>query len=119
MEFLFSTSIIPPMPQYVIAAGSLAVVIIICCLYLSEQFFESKLAICLYKTGQLSLTLYVAHVIIGMGALEAAAHLENQTIGFSLLSSLIFCIFGITLSVLWLKYFKAGPLEWFFRKIIS
>jgi uncharacterized membrane protein YeiB len=119
MEFLFSTSIIPPMPQYVISAGSLAVVIIICCLYLSERFSESKLAIWLYKTGQLSLTLYVSHVIVGMGVLEAAGHLENQTIGFSLLSTLIFCIFGITLSVLWLKYFKTGPLEWFFRKIAS
>ncbi|KGJ93920.1 DUF418 domain-containing protein [Colwellia psychrerythraea] len=119
VEFLFSTSIIPPMPQYVIAAGSLAVVIIICCLYLSEKFSERKLIAWLYQTGQLSLTLYVAHVIIGMGVLEATDHLRNQSIGFSLLSSLLFCISGITLSVLWLKYFKTGPLEWVFRKIAS
>ncbi len=119
IEFLFSTSIIPPMPQYVIAAGSLAVVIIIFCLYLSERFAESKLTTWLYKTGQLSLTLYVAHVIVGMGILESVGRLDNQTINFSLFSSFVFCVFGITFSVIWLKYFKVGPLEWIFRKVAS
>ncbi|PCH63549.1 MAG: hypothetical protein COC19_00930 [SAR86 cluster bacterium] len=119
IEFLFSVSIIPPLPQYIIAAGSLAVAIIIGCLYLSERFVESKLLSWLYKTGQLSLTLYIAHVIIGMGFLESVGRLENQNIAFSLFSALIFCVFGILFSVLWLKYFKTGPLEWLFRKAAS
>ncbi|OPX54393.1 Uncharacterized membrane protein YeiB [Oceanospirillum multiglobuliferum] len=119
VTFLFSTSIIPPLPQYIISAGSSAVVVLIACLYFSDRFSESNINKWLYKTGQLSLTLYVAHVIIGMGTLESIGRLENQTINFSLLSALIFCVCGIVFSVVWLKFFKAGPLEWVFRKLAS
>jgi uncharacterized protein len=45
--------------------------------------------------------------------------LINQTINFALLSALIFCICGIVFSVMWLKYFRTGPLEWLFRKVAS
>jgi uncharacterized protein len=119
VTFLFSTSIIPPLPQYIISAGSSAVVVLVACLYFSERFSESNISKWLYKTGQLSLTLYVAHVIIGMGILESIGWLENQTINFSLLSALTFCVCGTVFSVVWLKFFKTGPLEWIFRKVAS
>lgn len=119
VAFLFSTSIIPPLPQYILSAGSSAVIVLIGCLYFSERFSKANINKWLYSTGQLSLTLYVAHVIIGMGFLESIGRLENQTINFSLLSSLIFCVFGICFSLFWLKYFKVGPLEWLFRKIAN
>jgi uncharacterized protein len=73
----------------------------------------------LCQTGKLSLTLYAAHVILGMGVLEFMGLLVKQTINFSLFSILIFCIFGIVFNVIWLKYFKTGPLEWHFRKVVS
>lgn len=119
IRFLFSTSIIPPLPQYILAAGSIAVLIILLSLYLTEYFSQSFLVSCLFKTGQLSLSLYVAHVIIGMGTLEGLGRLENQTIGFSLFSTLLFCLLAIAFSVIWLRFFKTGPLEWLFRKIAS
>lgn len=117
--FLFSTSIIPPLPQYIISAGSSAVIVLVGSLYFSERFSESKINKWLYQTGQLSLTLYVAHVIIGMGILESIGRLENQTINFSLFCASIFCICGMVFSVVWLKFFKTGPLEWVFRKVAS
>ena len=116
---LFSTSVIPPFPQYIISTGSSATIVLVGCRYFSEKFSESNINQWLYKTGKLSLTLYVAHVIIGMGFLESIGWLENQTINTSLLSSLIFCVCGICFSISWLKYFKAGPLEWLFRKLAS
>jgi uncharacterized membrane protein YeiB len=119
VTFLFSTSIIPPLPQYIVSAGSSAVIVLVGCLYFSERFSESKLNKWLIKTGQLSLTLYVAHIIVGMGFLELIGRLENQTIDFSLLSAFIFCVCGIGFSAVWLKYFKVGPLEWLFRKVAS
>jgi len=117
LQLLFSTSIIPPFPQYMIAASSLAVMVIVLCLHFSERFYHSKITQWLYKTGQLALTLYVAHVILGMGILESMNKLGNQSIKFSLFSALTFCVFSIIFSVLWLKYFKIGPLEWVFRKL--
>ncbi|WP_199610693.1 DUF418 domain-containing protein [Flocculibacter collagenilyticus] len=119
VAFLFSTSIIPPLPQYIISASSSAVIVLIGSLYFSEYFADSKLHKWFYQTGQLSLTLYVAHVIVGMGLLNVIGKLENQSIGFSLLSVLVFCAMSVCFSVLWLKYFKVGPLEWCFRKVVG
>lgn len=119
VKFLFSISIIPPLPQYIISAGSSATVVLVISLYFSEKFSGSKITKWLFQTGQLSLTLYIAHVIIGMGLLESIGRLNNQTIDFSLFSAIIFCVFGVVFSVVWLKYFKTGPLEWLFRKVAS
>jgi len=119
VKFLFSTSIIPPLPQYIISAGSSAVIVLIGCLYFSDRFPESNIHKWLCQTGKLSLTLYVAHVILGMGTLEYMGLLVNQTINFSLFSALIFCICGVIFSVMWFKYFKTGPLEWLFRYVAS
>lgn len=117
ITFLFSTSIIPPLPQYIISAGSSAVLVLIACLHLSERFSETKIIQYLYQTGQLSLTLYIAHIVIGMGFLEFIGRLENQSIDFSLFSALIFCAGSIAFSIVWLKFFNVGPLEWVFRKL--
>jgi uncharacterized protein len=119
VTFLFSTSIIPPLPQYMISAGSSAIMVLIGSLYFSERFSESNISQWLCQTGKLSLTLYVAHVIIGMGILEFIGRLENQTINFSLFCALTFCACGMMFSVFWLKFFKTGPLEWVFRKVAS
>lgn len=117
VDFLFSTSIIPPLPQYMISAGSSAVIVIIGCLYLSERFAESRMLKWLHQTGKLALTLYIAHVVLGLGVLESMELLTNQTIDFSLVCSLLFCFLGAVFSVLWLRHFNAGPYEWLFRKI--
>ncbi|WP_353570656.1 DUF418 domain-containing protein [Candidatus Albibeggiatoa sp. nov. BB20] len=114
---IFLTSAIPPMPQYILAASSSAVVIIISCLTIAERLPNNLIIKWLAQTGQLSLTLYVAHVIIGMGFLESIGMLEQQPIEFALFSAGIFCILSIILSVIWLQHFKMGPLEQVFRKM--
>jgi len=117
VDFLFSTSIIPPLPQYIVSAGSSAVIAIIGCLYFSERYSHSCMHQWLHQTGKLALTLYIAHVVLGLGVLESMGLLTNQTIDLSLLCALLFCIFGTAFSVLWLRYFNTGPFEWLFRKI--
>ncbi|MFT6989716.1 MAG: putative membrane protein YeiB [Paraglaciecola sp.] len=117
INFLFSTSIIPPLPQYILSAGSSAVLVLLGCVKLTQSYPTSRLNDCINKTGQLSLTLYVAHVIVGMGTLEALGLLYNQSIQVSLLASLLFCIASVMFSVFWLSRFKIGPLEWLFKKL--
>ncbi len=116
---LLSTAIIPPMPQYLIASGSLATVVIILCVQLSEKYSDVRITRWLTLTGKQALTLYVAHVIIGMGVLEALGLLENRTIEFALLSATAFFSLGMVYSVWWPKHFSAGPLEWLFRKLTN
>jgi uncharacterized membrane protein YeiB len=119
VSFLFSTSIIPPLPQYMISASSSAVIVLIGCLYVSDQFSDSRIIKWLSQTGKLSLTLYLAHVILGLGSIESMGLLENQTINFSLFSASVFCLSGVAFSVIWLKFFKMGPLEWLFRQVAN
>jgi uncharacterized membrane protein YeiB len=62
-------------------------------------------------TGQLALTLYVAHVVVGMGVLDVVGRLENQTLPFVLLSAAIFCALAMLFATLWRTKFMHGPLE--------
>ncbi|KPH64651.1 DUF418 domain-containing protein [Pseudoalteromonas porphyrae] len=117
-SFLLSTSIIPPLPQYMLSATSSSVIVLVGCFYFTDTFQTNKLSHWLKQTGQISLTLYVAHVLVGMGVLESLGLLNNQTIGMALFSALLFCLFSIIFSVCWLNKFKAGPLEWVFKKLI-
>ncbi|VAW48922.1 hypothetical protein MNBD_GAMMA03-81 [hydrothermal vent metagenome] len=117
LNLLLSTSVMPPFPQYILAAGSLATILIIMSIILAERYQHARLTRWLCKTGQMSLTIYIAHVVIGMGFLELIGKLENQNIEFAMLSASIFCIMAVIGSVFWLSHFKTGPLEWVFRKI--
>ncbi len=116
---LLSTKPMPPMPQYIFASGSLAVLIITLSTSLCLRFNDNFLINVLCKTGQISLTLYVAHVIIGMGFLESINRLENQSIDFSVISSLIFALCSVIFAQVWVSKFGTGPLERIFRKYAS
>ena len=114
---LFGTKPMPPMPFYMLAGGSTAVVIITLSVALIDRFPEGRWYTPLLATGQLALTLYVAHVIFGMGILQELGLLENQTLPFALGSALIFCACAVLFSYLWKKRFNRGPLEWIMRRI--
>ncbi len=60
----------PPMPLYMINGISFAVVIIASCILWAQKREDSKIIHALNKMGQLALTFYVAHVILGMGLVE-------------------------------------------------
>lgn len=116
-QAVFGTEPMPPMPLYLIAAASWAIAVIAVCLNVGQKFGHSRLLKALSVTGQLSLTLYVAHVVLGLGILEAFGRLENQTLEFSVLAALTFCIVGIAFATIWLKRLKRGPLEIILRKL--
>ncbi len=115
---MLSSSIIPPLPHYMVSASASAVMVLVVCLMLADRFSKTPWIRWLKQTGQLSLTLYAAHVIIGMGILEELGMLPEPNIMWALISAVIFSILGVLFSVLWLKRWRQGPLEWCFRKLI-
>tara|TARA_E500000331_G_C16713846_1_gene479338 strand:- start:75 stop:248 length:174 start_codon:yes stop_codon:yes gene_type:complete len=56
---------------------------------------------------------------VGLGVLEYLGLLENQTIDFALLAAAIFFVAAIVFSTIWLKYFRTGPLEYLFNRIVA
>ena len=115
---IIGTSPMPPLPTYMLSGASLAIFTISGCILLSNKYKEYKIIDALHKTGQLALTFYVAHVILGMGVVEAI-HPEKMgkySIGFSLSYALVFSLMCVLFAVSWRKRKAMGPLEWAMRK---
>ena len=111
-SFLFSRAPIPPMPFYLLSAGSSALIILMIVIQLGTQFSSTWLWRILVITGQFALSLYVAHIFIGMGIMEFFGWIEGgQSLAFTLLYCVVFYIACIGFSVLWRQYFKRGPFE--------
>lgn len=118
---VFGTSPMPPLPIYMLNGISIAFTLISGCILMGVKFENSKIIGALYKTGQLALTFYVAHVIIGMGIVDIinSDKLEHYSVEFSVGYALVFSAFCILFATFWLKHKKSGPLEWVFRKFTN
>ncbi|GAA5529831.1 DUF418 domain-containing protein [Herpetosiphon gulosus] len=110
-ELLFSTGSIPPMPLFLLSAGGVALVIIMSCVHLSELFGASRIIGSLAATGQLALTWYIGHVVIGLGVLTSLGLYQNQSLATALWLALGFFGLAVGCSVWWKKRFNHGPLE--------
>ena len=118
---IFGTSPMPPLPIYMISGISVSVIIISACILLAQRYENHAIISALHKTGQLALTFYVGHVVIGMGIVEelTSQPLSSFSIEFSTLYALIFSACCILFAVVWLKYNTQGPLEWVMRKLLN
>ena len=85
-------------------------------LMLTERYPDAKWTRPLIATGQLALTLYVVHLIVGRGMLKTLGILD-RTLPFAIGSAVIFCICAVIFSHFWRKRFERGPLEWTMRRI--
>ncbi|MGE7693811.1 DUF418 domain-containing protein [Lysinibacillus sp. NPDC094177] len=118
-EFLFQTGPIPPNIFYMLSNSVSAIIVIVASINIVENFPSHWLTKSLIQTGQLTLTHYVSHVFIGVGILALLNRIENQTLAFSLLFSILFFVASILFSVLWCRKYKRGPIEWAMRKITN
>tara|TARA_B110000037_G_C17102912_1_gene498713 strand:- start:821 stop:1897 length:1077 start_codon:yes stop_codon:yes gene_type:complete len=116
---IFGTKPMPPLPIYMLTGTASSFAIISACILISKKFENSFIIDALNKTGQLALTLYVAHVIVGMGIIEFInpSKIGNYSIEFSVGYAIVFSLLCILFAVIWRKYKKSGPLEWAMRKI--
>lgn len=124
VQALMSSSPIPPSPIYMISASGAALVVLVFCLWLGDWFGQRAWMKPILTTGQQALTLYIAHIIVGMGIMEAMGWiamagsepdpptLEQVSVysGFFLIGCMIY-------AVTWRHYLGAGPLERLLRKL--
>ncbi|MCP4154662.1 MAG: DUF418 domain-containing protein [bacterium] len=117
IKAIIGTGPMPPMPQYLVAAAATAVTVILLSIIITEKFKESQWVNYFISAGQLALTLYVAHVVIGMLPLFVLGLEKNRSLAFVFLYTFAFCFLSIVCAYHWRKKFKRGPLEWGMRKI--
>lgn len=116
---VLGTSPMPPLPIYMLAGSSIAIAAISTCIIISRRFGDNPIIDALMKTGQLALTFYVAHVVIGVGLVEifGVEELGTYSLNFSFTYALIFSLSCIAFAMAWTRYYKIGPLEWAMRKL--
>lgn len=107
---------IPPGPLFILAGIGTSTAMIGLTLLVTPILTRLRLTKWLAVPGRQSLTLYVAHILIGMGVMEAMGWLDG-----SLSSPMIFVI-GLGFAVLsslyaqmWLRISRRGPLEGLMR----
>ena len=106
-----------PMPLYLTAGMGSAAFVIGACLLLTASPAGTRALSPLIAAGRQTLTLYIAHILVGMGTLEALGLLEGQTAATSLAASAVFCLAAAIYAVVWSRWFKRGPAEAAMRRI--
>ena len=114
---LFGTGPVPPMPLYTVAGMSVATATIGICLRISGWCQHSAILKMITPAGRQTLTLYIAHILIGMGTLEELGLLGGQSLAAAVSAALLFCILATVYAYFWSKLFKRGPIEIVKRKI--
>ena len=70
----------------------------------------------LNPAGRQTLTLYLAHILLGMGVMDELGLLGGQTTQTAFFASAIFCTLAVIYALIWSRYFKRGPIEALMRK---
>ncbi len=103
-----------------------ALMVISFCMYIGNEFSTSKFIRLLAKTGQMTLSLYVIHMTIGVLILSILTHKtytgfpqteKPAELPFILTYAILFFGLSVMFSYWWSRKFKNGPLETLMRKI--
>ena len=113
---LFGTSCLPPGPLYVLEAIGTALGVIGAASLLARA--PRLLWLPVARVGRLALTLYVAHVVVGLGLWEALGGREGRGDLEEVFRWWLWTVVAsLAVSTLWLQWLRRGPLELVLRKL--
>lgn len=116
IKFLFGTESMPALPLFLFAASGTATAVIALCVWLTTRY-PGFLWTPLVDTGQLALTWYFGHIVIGLGTLLALGVVNTETLPVAAALGVLFFVFAAVVSLGWKKVSRHGPLEWLMRKV--
>jgi uncharacterized membrane protein YeiB len=116
IKALVGTESMPPLPLFLLAGGGTAVAVIALCVRLATQW-PTRLWRPLVDTGQMAFTWYFAHIVLGLGTVEALDLTSTQSLPSAAGCGVLFFALAVLISWLWKKIFRHGPLEWIMRKV--
>ena len=106
------TSPLPPTPFYILAGTGSALATLGLILRITPVLDRLYIGAILAAPGRMSLTLYMAHIYIGMGVLEGLGKLDGSLTTMTVFAiSVGFCLIAALFARLWFYKFKRGPLE--------
>ena len=115
---LVNAQAIPPGPFYILSASGSAAAMIGLILLVEPLLTRLRLSGWLTAPGRQALTLYVAHILIGMGILDEMGLLDGSLSPQQIFHySLGFCAAVAIYARLWALIAKRGPLEALMRRL--
>ncbi len=118
LKALLGTAPLPPGPSYSLGGAGSSAAMIGAILMLTPWLDRLGISPWLTAPGRQGLTLYVAHILVGMGTLEAFDLLDGS-LGTTQIFwfSLGFCALCSAYALVWHRWFKRGPLEVLMRRM--
>ncbi len=114
---LVTTQAVPAMPLYILAGGGAAAALTGISLILGQRLQHSSLLGYITPAGRHSMTLYIAHILIGMGPAALLGAIGTLSVVTSLAAALLFCGLSLLFSYHWSRHFKRGPAESLMRRL--
>ena len=124
--FYLTADYLPPFVPFMLGTASFGLILISIFIFIGNKVGETKIAKILASTGQMTLTHYIAHIVLGLLILSI---ITGKTLSYDLLKAIptnpiiiltfamTYFLFSCTFSYLWTKKYKNGPLEMLMRKI--
>jgi len=112
-----TTAPVPPTPLYTLAGMSAAALVIGLCLRGAGALGRLGIIAVLAPAGRQTLTLYIAHILVGMGILEALGLLGGQTLPVAMMAALAFCAASVVYALAWSRLARHGPIERVMRRL--
>jgi len=106
-----STRPVPPMPLYTLAGIGAASFVVGLCLMISKRTGKQGILRVAVPAGRQTLTLYIAHILVGMGILEVLGMHGGQSITAAVVAAALFCAVATIYALLWRRWFRRGPIE--------
>lgn len=83
--------------------------------WIAERFPRRTVTVALQRAGQLTLSLYLLHIVVFNGVVDWAGWVQPFSLGAALAFAAVFWVVAIVLGAWWQRLFGQGPLERFYR----
>ena len=104
---------------YTVSTAAIAVIAFIVISQLAEKHQHKKLVVHLQRSGQLTLSLYLLHVLVFFIFVDWSHLISSSGLDTALLFATGFWVFAITIASWWQHHFGQGPIERLYRAIGS
>ena len=102
---------------YTLTSGSVAIIAFLVISYVAEKFENNRLVVHLQRSGQVTLSLYLLHVLVFYIFVKWSHMITATGLDTALIFAGTFWLFAIMIASWWQHHFGQGPVERLYRAI--
>jgi uncharacterized protein len=114
---VMDTGSMPPYPPFVLSVAGVALTVIGLSLMIGVRFPQSRPVRAIVKTGQMALSCYIFHILIGAAFVWVYGRNQTATVNLGLLAGVTLFALLVWVSVMWKRRWRYGPMEALLRSV--